>query len=79
VPDGKNAIHDGIEHDPGDGKALNDPTDTNPASGRTATERGVKLFDNLEYPLCRFRSAIKESDLRCRELKRTPICFSRLS
>ena len=28
VPDGKNAIHDGIEHDPGGGKALLDPTDT---------------------------------------------------
>src|SRR5246127_2785044 len=27
-PDGKNAIHDGIEHDPGAGKALFDPTDT---------------------------------------------------
>jgi nicotinamidase-related amidase len=28
VPDGKNAIHDGIEHDSGGGKALLDPTDT---------------------------------------------------
>src|SRR5499433_1049261 len=28
VPDGKNAIHDGIEHAPGAGKALLDPTDT---------------------------------------------------
>src|SRR5262249_32626154 len=28
VPDGKNGIHDGIEHDPGGGKALLDPTDT---------------------------------------------------
>jgi nicotinamidase-related amidase len=28
VPDGKNAIHDGIEHAPGGGKALLDPTDT---------------------------------------------------
>lgn len=27
VPDGKNAIHDGIEHEPGGGKALLDPTD----------------------------------------------------
>src|SRR5262245_17356059 len=27
VSDGKNAIHDGIEHDPGGGKALLDPTD----------------------------------------------------
>src|SRR5512147_2453403 len=27
-PDGKNSIHDGIEHDPGGGKALLDPTDT---------------------------------------------------
>jgi nicotinamidase-related amidase len=27
-PDGKNAIHDGIEHDAGGGKALLDPTDT---------------------------------------------------
>jgi nicotinamidase-related amidase len=27
-PDGKNAIHDGIEHEPGGGKALLDPTDT---------------------------------------------------
>src|SRR6201987_2927829 len=27
-PDGKNAIHDGIEHDPGGGKALLGPTDT---------------------------------------------------
>src|SRR6185295_15123344 len=26
--DGKNAIHDGIEHEPGGGKALLDPTDT---------------------------------------------------
>ncbi len=26
-PDGKNAIHDGIEHEPGGGKALLDPTD----------------------------------------------------
>ena len=26
-PDGKNAIHDGIEHEPGGGKALIDPTD----------------------------------------------------
>ncbi len=26
-PDGKNAIHDGIEHEPGGGKALFDPTD----------------------------------------------------
>ena len=25
-------------------------TGTNPASGRSATERGVKLFDNLELP-----------------------------
>jgi hypothetical protein len=24
-PDGKNAIHDGIEHEPGGGKALLDP------------------------------------------------------
>jgi len=28
VPDGKNAIHDGIEHSPDGGKALLDPTDT---------------------------------------------------
>src|SRR5262245_4474121 len=28
LPDGKNAIHDGIEHEPGAGKALLDPTDT---------------------------------------------------
>jgi nicotinamidase-related amidase len=28
VPDGKNAIHDGIEHEPGGGRALLDPTDT---------------------------------------------------
>ena len=28
VPDGKNAIHDGIEHDAGGGKGLLDPTDT---------------------------------------------------
>ncbi|HEX5082523.1 MAG TPA: isochorismatase family protein [Blastocatellia bacterium] len=28
APDGKNAIHDGIEHDPGGGRALLDPTDT---------------------------------------------------
>ena len=28
VPDGKNAIHDGIEHAPGGGTALLDPTDT---------------------------------------------------
>jgi nicotinamidase-related amidase len=27
-PDGKNAIHDGIEHEPGGGKALLDPIDT---------------------------------------------------
>ena len=27
-PDGKNAIHDGIEHEPAGGKALLDPTDT---------------------------------------------------
>ena len=27
VPDGKNAIHDRIEHEPGGGKALLDPTD----------------------------------------------------
>jgi len=27
-PDGKNAIHDGIEHEPSGGKALIDPTDT---------------------------------------------------
>ncbi len=27
-PDGKNAIHDGIEHEPSGGKALLDPTDT---------------------------------------------------
>jgi nicotinamidase-related amidase len=27
IPDGKNAIHDGIEHAPGGGKALMDPTD----------------------------------------------------
>ena len=27
-PNGKNAIHDGIEHEPGGGKALLDPTDT---------------------------------------------------
>jgi len=27
-PDGKNAIHDGIEHGSGGGKALMDPTDT---------------------------------------------------
>src|SRR5260370_17198068 len=26
--DGKNAIHDGVEHEPGGGKALLDPTDT---------------------------------------------------
>src|SRR5215470_957982 len=26
-PDGKNAIHDGIEHEPGGGAALFDPTD----------------------------------------------------
>ena len=29
----------------GDGRVV---TGTNPASGRSATERGVKLFDNLE-------------------------------
>ncbi|HEV3299698.1 MAG TPA: hypothetical protein VG055_08650, partial [Planctomycetaceae bacterium] len=28
VADGKNAIHDGIEHESGGGKALFDPTDT---------------------------------------------------
>src|SRR5258708_13779857 len=28
MPDGKNTIHDGIEHAPGGGKALIDPTDT---------------------------------------------------
>src|ERR1051325_5960231 len=28
LPDGKNAIHDGIEHAPGAGKALLDSTDT---------------------------------------------------
>ena len=28
VPDGKNTIHDEIEHAPGGGKALLDPTDT---------------------------------------------------
>jgi len=28
VPDGKNAIHDGIEHEASGGKALLDPTDT---------------------------------------------------
>src|ERR1700759_4138965 len=28
APDGKNAIRDGIEHEPGGGKALLDPTDT---------------------------------------------------
>ena len=28
VPDGENAIHDGIEHAPGGGRALIDPTDT---------------------------------------------------
>src|SRR6185295_16371453 len=28
LPDGKNAIRDGIEHEPGGGKALLDPTDT---------------------------------------------------
>jgi len=28
IPDGKNTIHDGIEHAPGGGKALIDPTDT---------------------------------------------------
>jgi len=27
-PDGKNAIHDGVEHEPGGGKGLFDPTDT---------------------------------------------------
>ena len=27
-PDGKNAIHDGVEHDPSGGKGLLDPTDT---------------------------------------------------
>ena len=27
-PDGKNSIHDGIEHEPSAGKALIDPTDT---------------------------------------------------
>ena len=27
-PDGKNSIHDGIEHEPGGGKGLLDPTDT---------------------------------------------------
>jgi nicotinamidase-related amidase len=27
-PDGKNAIHDGIDHEPGGGKGLLDPTDT---------------------------------------------------
>jgi len=27
-PDGKNAIHDGVEHEPSGGKALLDPTDT---------------------------------------------------
>ena len=27
VPEGKSAIHDGIEHAPGGGKALLDPTD----------------------------------------------------
>src|SRR5262249_25968284 len=28
MPDGKNSIHDGIEHEPSGGKALLDPTDT---------------------------------------------------
>lgn len=27
-PDGRNAIHDGVEHEPGGGRALLDPTDT---------------------------------------------------
>src|SRR5262245_28632614 len=27
-PDGKNSIHDGVEHEPGGGKGLLDPTDT---------------------------------------------------
>jgi hypothetical protein len=26
-PDGKNSIHDGIEHEPGGGRGLRDPTD----------------------------------------------------
>ena len=32
VPDGKNAIHDGIEHDAGGGKGLLDPTESTWAS-----------------------------------------------
>jgi len=37
-PDGKNSIHDGIEHEPGGGKALLDPTDTALLLDRTAAK-----------------------------------------
>jgi nicotinamidase-related amidase len=49
-PDGKNAIHDGIEHEPGGGKALIDPTDTaflllDHQSGLFQTVKDISVYE----------------------------------
>ena len=44
---GSNATRIEVQGGATSGRVL---TGTNPASGRSATERGVKLFDNLELP-----------------------------
>jgi len=49
-PDGKNAIHDGIEHAPGGGKGLLDPTDTaflflDHQSGLFQTVKDISVYE----------------------------------
>ena len=49
-PDGKNAIHDGVEHEPGGGKALLDPTDTaflflDHQSGLFQTVKDISVYE----------------------------------
>lgn len=44
IPDGKNAIHDGVEHEHGGGKALLDPTDT----ASLLLDHQTGLFQNVK-------------------------------
>src|SRR5262245_8733335 len=49
-PDGKNSIHDGVEHEPGGGKGLLDPTDTaflllDHQSGLFQTVKDISIYE----------------------------------
>ena len=53
IPDGKNAIHDGIEHAPGGGKALMDPTD----AAMLLLDHQSGLFQNVkDIPVTELRT-----------------------